>query len=502
MSRKRNSTIFLTLIFVVIAAGVGWIAGTNIISPAEAAARSAPPTPSSILVPIEMRVLSTEIVTRGTARFGLPQAISIVPSGLKPGAGIFTSLPTKNTQLQEGDVIVTVSGRPVFIAQGEVPAFRDLLPGLVGDDVRQLEDALQRLGFDPGPIDGLYDEQTSMAVAGWYSAAGWEPFGPTNEQFAHIRDLEHELATAINNQLTAEDAVARAPLMIEAAQANANTTNLLAQAAVVVKTGIRDNVVLDPNSTLQERVNANAELEAAQAAEIAIRLEGDLSIQSAIDGKQVAERELNMATELVNQLSSDLDIALSRVGVQIPVNEIVFVPTLPARIDQIGVVIGDTAIGAMMTVTNNQLAIDSSLPLNEAPLVRPGMAVTIDEPDLGITATGVVAQVADTPGTFGVDGFHVYFEVLVDETPLALDGFSLRLTIPVETTDGAVMTVPISALFLAADGTSRVQVENNGLLDSVIVEPGLSADGFVEVTPIEGTLMPGQMVVIGFENTT
>ena len=500
MSSKRNSTIFFALILVVIAAMVAWIAGSNIISPAEAAARTAPPTPSPILVPIETRVLSTDIVTRGTARFGLPQAISIVPSALKHETGIVTSLPTQNTQLHEGDVVFTVSGRPVFVFQGEVPAFRDLVPGLVGDDVRQLEDALQRLGINPGPVDGLYDEQTSTAVAEWYGGAGWVPFGPTDEQITHIRNLERELAVAISNQLSAEDVVARASLEIEAARANANTANLLAAADVAAKTGIRDDVATDPNSTPQDEINANADLEAAKAAETAIQLEGDLAIQSAIDAQKVAERELNIATELVNQLRSDLDTAHSQTGMHVPANEVVFVPTLPVRIDQIDVIIGDAASGTLMTVTNNQLAIDSSLPLDEAPLVRPGMAVMIDEPDLGITATGVVAQIADAPGTFGVDGFHVYFEILVDETPLALDGFSLRLTIPIETTEGAVTTVPISALSLAADGTSRVQVENNGILEFVTVEPGLSADGFVEVTPLEGTLMSGQMVVIGFEN--
>jgi multidrug efflux pump subunit AcrA (membrane-fusion protein) len=151
-------------------------------------------------------------------------------------------------------------------------------------------------------------------------------------------------------------------------------------------------------------------------------------------------------------------------------------------------------------MTNNQLAIDSALPLAEAPLVKPGMAVAIDEPDLGLQATGVVSRVASNPGTDGVDGYHIYFEVLVDETPLTLEGFSLRLTIPVESTGGAVMVVPISALFLAADGTSRVQVENNGNLKFVEVEPGLSADGFVEVTPVDGNLSVGQLVLVGYEN--
>ncbi len=103
-------------------------------------------------------------------------------------------------------------------------------------------------------------------------------------------------------------------------------------------------------------------------------------------------------------------------------------------------------------------------------------------------------------GTDGVDGYHVYFEILVDKTPTALDGFSLRLTIPIKSTREAVTAVPVSALSLAADGTSRVQVDNHGALEFIVVDPGLSADGFVEVTPVKGTLAPGQLVVVGYEN--
>jgi len=185
--------------------------------------------------------------------------------------------------------------------------------------------------------------------------------------------------------------------------------------------------------------------------------------------------------------------------VQVPVDEIIFVPALPVRVGQINVVVGSPAGGPVMAVTDNRLAIDSSLALDEAPLVKPDMPVTIDEPSLGIKASGVVARVADTPGTFGVDGFHIYFEVQVTETPSALEGFSLRLTIPVKSTGKAVTVVPISALFLAADGTSRVQVDNNGSLEFIVVEPGLSANGYVEVKPVDGTLTPGQLVVVGFE---
>jgi peptidoglycan hydrolase-like protein with peptidoglycan-binding domain len=349
----------------------------------------------------------------------------------------------RNTRLDEGVLLLTASGRPVFVLQGKIPAFRDLVPGTAGDDVRQFEDALRRLGFDPGPNDGKYDEQTSAAVADWYTSAGWQPFGPTADQQATIRALEQELAVAINDKSAADDAAAAAPLAVEAARADAEAANKAAAADLAA-------------------ANAGAELEAAQASALAAQLAGEVDIQAALDAQKEAEREAQMVATFVEQINSDLETARRAAGVKVPIDEIVFIPDLPVRVEQIDVVVGDPASGPVMTVTNNQLIVDSSLPLDEAPLARPGMAVAIDEPDLGIEATGVVERVADIPGTDGVDGFHIYFGVLVDETQTTLEGFSLRLTIPVESTGGAVTVVPISALSLAADGTTRVQVDNNG----------------------------------------
>jgi peptidoglycan hydrolase-like protein with peptidoglycan-binding domain len=475
------------------------MAASRIISPAEAAARTAPPTPSPILVPVEERVLTSDIVARGTARYGLPQSISIVPSALKPSIGVVTTLPLRNAQLQEGDVALTVSGRPVFILQGDAPVYRDLTPGLAGEDVRQLERALKRLGFNPGAVDKTYDEMTSAAVAAWYEAAGWEPFGPTPDQLARIRALEQELAQAQNTKAAADDAVVAANAAAQAALANADSANIAASAEVGVRTREKERVWADPGSSPEDRANAAAALAAAQAAETAARSAGQAAYQAAIETVRAAVRDAKLAAEAVARLEADLEAAKNKVGVQVPADEIIFVPALPVRVGQISAVAGDPASGPVMAVTDNRLAIDSSLALDEAPLVKPGMSVAIDEPALGIKAAGVVARVADTPGTFGVDGFHIYFEVQVTETPTALEGFSLRLTIPVKSTGTAVAVVPISALFLAADGTSRVQVDNNGSLEFITVEPGLSANGFVEVKPVDGTLTPGQLVVVGFE---
>ena len=559
------------------AAALAWVAGSRIESPADAAARTAPPAPSLILVPVEKRVLGSSIVTRGTARFGLPQPVSIAPSMLKPAAGLITTLPVRNAQIPEGSVLLTASGRPVFVLQGETPAYRDLVPGLSGGDVRQLEQALARLRFDPGAVDGFYDQQTGAAVARWYASKGLESFGPTRDQKTAIRSLEREWGDASKAALAASAAAAAAAPAVEAARAtaahNARTaaTDIAARltelraleasrekdfalvleneraksehadtaAAADLVAQIADEALisLDPRQPGTARMSAKAKVElartaarktrlegatavlaaeraaaqlngkievaeaavvSARLAEKSSRLEGEKAVRAALDAQKLAEFDARLVDGRARQLAADLALARQKLGVQVPVDELVFIRTLPVRVEEIKATIGAAATGSVLSVTDNQLSIDSSLALDAAPLVKPGMKVVIDEQALAVSATGVVQTVASTPGTRGVDGFHIYFEVRVDPTPVRLEGYSVRLTIPIKSTQGAVTAVPISALSLAADGSSRVQVQDNGALSYVVVKPGLSADGFVEVTPINGRLEPGQLVVVGY----
>jgi hypothetical protein len=53
---------------------------------------------------------------------------------------VVATLPLRNTQLREGDVVLTAPGRPAFILQGKMPGYRDLVAELAGEDVRQLKD--------------------------------------------------------------------------------------------------------------------------------------------------------------------------------------------------------------------------------------------------------------------------------------------------------------------------------------------------------------------------
>jgi hypothetical protein len=572
MIEKRKSVLRTVLGAVTVALVGGWVAASWIESPADVAARTAAPTPSAILVPVEKRVLASTVVTRGTGRFGLPIPVAIAPSTLKPTSGLITTLPLPNAPFEEGGVLLTASGRPLWVLRGAIPAFRDLVPSLAGDDVRQLEEALVRLGFDPGPADGRYDAKTSAAVGRWYASKGFEPFVPTLEQVAMIRTLEQDLGEARKLELAAKGAASAAalsveaarataehelrlaenelaarradqgrlasvpgngkPLAVEAARATADHADTAARADLAASIAERALVVLDPRQPETARAAAEARLDLARAAaektelegELAVqlaereaelaaeqlalaetavrsaRLAGDLAVRAALDAQKVAELDARLATDRAERLAADLALAHSRIGVQVPADEIVFLPTLPVRVQEVTALVGNVASGPVMSVTDNQLAVDSGLPLDAAALVKAGMPVAIDEQALGIQATGKVAWVAETPGTNGVDGYHIYFEVRVDPTPTPLQGVSLRLTIPIESTDGAVTVVPTSALTLAADGTSRVQVQRGEALEYLTVKPGLAAEGFVEVTPVDGTLDEGQLVVVGYQN--
>ena len=119
---------------------------------------------------------------RGTVRYGSPQPVVLATSEIKQGAGttadIVTTRPRRGARVGEGTVAMSVSGRPVFVLRGAQASHRDMRPGSRGPDVRQLEMALQRLGFSPGPVDGRYDGETAAAVAGGTRARAGSPSAP------------------------------------------------------------------------------------------------------------------------------------------------------------------------------------------------------------------------------------------------------------------------------------------------------------------------------------
>ncbi|MGH9008567.1 MAG: peptidoglycan-binding protein [Acidimicrobiia bacterium] len=571
---RKNRALAAGLAAVILSSLVSWGAASRIRSPAEEAARTAPPKPSAISVPVEKKVLASDVVARGTVRYGAPQAVLLPGSSIRKGSPILTSAPEKGKDLTEGSVAFMISGRPALVLQGAVPAHRDITPGTVGDDVRQLQQALVRLGFNPGRTDGVYDNRTELAVAAWYTKSGWTPIGPSEEQLSAMRSAEADWFSAASDLLAAEEALTAARNDHEIAKQRAAATARAASAAAMPPPAHPTTPEQQAASRAeQERVGAQVRLQNARRA-LSRAEEEDRAAQARLDEARTrrpspskeeyaalnkraqdasaklaaAREELTAAQEAYNAAATDagaggsqtepfrpdpqlqIDAAATaaevrkaadavafarkkvglaarrtgssatgtKLGLQIPAGELLFFPTLPVRVDEAKLAVGEEAVGPVMTVTSSRLVVESALSAVDAKLVKEGGAVAIRATESGVEATGTVTHIATTPGTHSVDPQRYYLEVTPTGLDVSLNGASVVQTISVQTTEGEVLAVPVAALSMASDGTTRVQVQGTrGAARYVRVEPGLSAKGLVAVNPVEGELRPGEQVVVG-----
>ena len=83
----------------------------------------------------------------------------------------------------------------------------------------------------------------------------------------------------------------------------------------------------------------------------------------------------------------------------------------------------------------------------------------------------------------------------------ALNGENVLVTVETGQTEGPVLTVPVAAIVTTAAGTSSVTVVGaHGQQKRVPVTPGISENGYVQVTPsgpvTSGALAAGDRVVV------
>lgn len=190
---RRHTFLVVLASAVVISSAATWVAAEQIRSPAEAAARTAPPPASPILVPVVEQRLSTRVITRGTAHYGSPRPVRITQSALKGSKRVVTTMARPGTVVRAGEVLATVSGRPVFVLEGRRPSYRDLGPGMRGPDVFELERALRGHGLMTGAVDGVFDAGTEAALTTLYHRHGFEPLVATESAVAAARPREAAL---------------------------------------------------------------------------------------------------------------------------------------------------------------------------------------------------------------------------------------------------------------------------------------------------------------------
>lgn len=213
-------------------------------------------------------------------------------------------------------------------------------------------------------------------------------------------------------------------------------------------------------------------------------------------------------TELFNQVRSlqhDVNEATKRLteledttGIWLPAGELIFLDRLPVRVDILTTERGTTVSGGFMTVTGSKLAVRGSVSERDVERVLEGGEARIEDTGYATPVIGRIRLVDRRAGTRGVAPDRHYIEILADGIPDDLVGRNVKIIIPVGGTDGAVLVVPAAALSATANGDTRVEVEEaDGTTRFVLVEPGLSTGGLVEVTPVNGELQAGDRVVVG-----
>ena len=519
-------TIWIIAITAVVSLAAGIGLSRMIVSPAEAAANAAPPEAGPITVPVEQRALTNDIIMRGDALYEDPVGV-IIETGEIGGPAVVTGqVPEEATEITAGSVILEVTGRPVILLNGELPVYRTLRSGVSGPDVQQLRAALAALGIDAGnPENAVYDSSAAAGVRELYAKVGYPSPTAGEEAEAALK--------------SAQDAVRMAEEEVASAQRALNSGGAVSQADTVAAQGAVSSAQVALNAAAGAVDDARAALAACRA-EAPPEGCGELpdAAREADVLRAQAQSDYDTAVARLNELLAPKDTSDLRAGLTsaqrmlseartalaeaqaatltpLPASEVVYLESTPRRVDDVSVRRGSMIAGTspVMTVSGATLQIEGTLDKNDADLIAEGTEVTITMPD-GTQVAGEVKSVGvpdddDRSGSGGGDGggasdpnrrkvVVVPGELTEDERWL-LQGSNVRITIPVSSTDGEVMAVPLAALTQGPGGESRVEVLDDGAKTPrlVIVETGLAAGGYAEIKPVDGDLKIGDRVVVG-----
>ncbi|MFJ2478296.1 peptidoglycan-binding protein [Streptomyces sp. NPDC087659] len=436
----------------------GWIAGAQMQSPADAAASHEPPVSGPVTVSVEKRKLTATVITQGAVEYGTPRAIT--PAGPVGGADaeaaqLVTKQPKKGARLEEGGVLMQISGRPVMVLEGKVPMYRTLGPGTSGDDVKQLQSALRRLGFDPGGVTGDYRQGTAAAVARWYESKGFSAQSPGAEEEERLAELESAVTSAQLALIEArtgssdEDAGSdeAGPLRLSAAEkelkrANGALSSFRNSYGTRVPAG---EIVFLPE--LPARVDTvGARLGEAPQGSVATVTTSDLVVKAVVPGADASTLRVGMVARVTTPGGEEVRGIVARLGA-----------------DESEQKERDESSGEEGKGGDSDEAADAQTPDTDSGTAPVPVEISLSQP----------GPFKDQAGT------------------------SAKVTIEVGSSRGSVLAVPAAAVHTSADGQARVQVERDGRVIDVPVTVGLSAAGLVEVKPDGGKLDEQDRVVVG-----
>jgi len=366
-------------------------------------------------------------------------------------SGTVTWLAEEGSLIEQGDVLMEINDEPVVVLYGDLPAYRMMRRNTEGDDVQQLQEALIALGYDPdGNMElGTFDWWTQEYVEDWQADIGAADDGRIDlgeVVFVSTAFTIDEWTTDLGSQ------VGGAPI--------ANT--------YTVKEATEGDDVLA--------------LEASLA-----RLGFDADGAMTIDG--VFDEHTTVAVKAWQEsIGADDD------GIVSP-GEVVYLPQSVRISDRIAEPGASVNPGmAVLATSSNESVVTVALPAADQALLEEGDRVIIVLPD-DSEIDGTVLFKADT-ASITAQG-EATFEVVIVLDDLAaaegLDQAPVDVEVITDRADG-VLAVPVTALVALAEGGYAVEVEQaDGTTRLVAVDPGMYADGLVEIA--SDALQPGDRVV-------
>ena len=412
-------------------------------------------------------------------------------------AGFVTDIVDEGVVVRSGDVLYDVNTEPVVVLTGDLPAYRAFNSRMSdGPDVEQLEQALVDLGYDPDldiTIDEDFTSATADAIERLQEAIGAEEtgslalgaviFAPTEASYVA------EALVEISDQVQLGT-----PIVATSKPISGTVTSIVAEGTVVGRGDVLLRIDEEPITVLIGDIPAYRTLTAGVKGNDVLQLEENLvelgfgDIEGfVVDGDYNTETTLAVA-------AWQTSIGASPDGV-VNLGDVVFSPT-PLRIGENLVSVGDAVQTGtpLMTTSVSSTFVTVELSTDDQDLVAVGDAVVVELPS-GAEESAVVTEIGSV--VLATQQGDTYFEMTVTlDDPEAAPGLDEA---PVDVKvigDRAndVLAVPVTALLALAEGGYAVEVVTDSGTVLVAVDPGLFADGFVEVTSTD--LREGMQVVV------
>jgi peptidoglycan hydrolase-like protein with peptidoglycan-binding domain len=220
-------------------------------------------------------------------------------------------------------------------------------------------------------------------------------------------------------------------------------------------------------------------------------------LRSGLTGDDVREVEENLAALGYTGLTVDnsytaatasavrrwqRDLGLPQTGILDPAS--VVIAPAPIRIASVAGHTGDPAGGQLLAYTGTTRIVQIALPVALQTLVQPGIAAMITLPDAK-TVQGRVATVGSVAVAGQQQGDPATIDVTVSVADQAAFGTLDQAPVTVKLVSATVkdvLTVPVAALTVLADGRYGVQVVTGSTSHVVPVELGMFASGRVQVS--------------------